>query len=79
MLNTAHSSPSPSTSAFRTLGKHIAQVRVVFVFVDMMYAYMSVHGVNFIASAFIDDSLTYLCRLSGRGYLCSRSGQNGQT
>lgn len=22
---------------------------------------------------------TYLCRLSGRGYLCSRSGQNGQT
>ena len=74
----AYSSSSPATAAFGPLSEDVAELGVVLVLVHVMYADMSVGGL----SANVDMprfGKTYLCRLSGLGYLCSRSGQNGHT
>jgi hypothetical protein len=51
---------------------------VVFIFIGMVYAYMSGVTVSSATSKSAGQG-THLCRLSGLGYLCSRSGQKGHT
>jgi hypothetical protein len=65
--------------ALCALVEHVAQNIVVAVFVHVMNAHVSVQSQPSSTSLFARSKRTYRCRLSGRGYLCSRSGQNGHT
>lgn len=76
----AYSSSPPATSAFGPLCEDVAELGVVLVLVHVMYADVSVSPSATISSHGLGGKKrTYLCRLSGLGYLCSRSGQNGHT
>lgn len=70
-----HPTPSSAGAPFRSLGKDSSQRRVVPVFVDMMNLNMP----GFVSLRLSSREAAYRCRLSGRGYLCCWSGQNGHT
>jgi hypothetical protein len=53
-------------------------LRVVLVFVDVMNSDMPVEYVSSLLQK-VGLIKIHLCRLSGLGYLCSRSGQKGHT
>lgn len=72
-------SSSPSTArSIRPLRQHFSKQWIFLVLVDVMHPNVSAA----VVSRWNGQSrrcFPYLCRLSGRGYLCSLSGQNGQT
>lgn len=84
-----HESRVGTTSACLALAlcalvEHVAQDIVIAIFVHVVNADMSItksatrpHLET--STILIAESATYRCKLSGRGYLCSRSGQKGQT
>lgn len=77
------SSPASPAGAVRSLGENVAQHGVVLVFIDVMNADMPTmavvsRGLCMGSRGYLGDQ-THLCRLSGLGYLCSRSGQKGHT
>lgn len=77
------SSPASAVGAIRSLGENVAQHGIVLVLIDVMNTDMSkmatVSDWLCVGSRRVLGEKTHLCRLSGLGYLCSRSGQKGHT
>jgi hypothetical protein len=72
-------SSSPSTArSIWPLRQDLSKQWILLVLVDMMHPDMSATVVSQ-CNVGSKWSFPYLCKLSGRGYLCSLSGQNGQT
>ena len=75
----AATSPSAVRSVW-ALRKHVAKGRSVLILVDMVNPYVPSSTIKIRPIRFVStNEISYLCRLSGLGYLCSRSGQNGHT
>lgn len=73
-------------AAFGSLGQDLAEERVVFAFVDVVDADVSGESVwwpgeDRLGKGWLGEGseATHRWRLSGRGYLCCWSGQNGHT
>ena len=77
VFSCAKSAPTPFASAFSALRQNLSELWIVFVFLDMVSVDMPGSTVSTLYRILVLPML-HLCRLSGRGYLCSLSGQNGQ-
>ena len=78
MARVAYTSSPPTATTFGSLSKDVSELRVIFVLISVMNTYVSTASISLAQTEFLQEC-THLCRLSGLGYLCSRSGQNGHT